>query len=65
MDKLLLRHRSTSTSFQLSWFDKSKKYGSDNQHDFDIEAPSMGVKEKWVDEIQRILWTQLQYYKGK
>lgn len=63
MDKLLLRHCSTSTSFQLSSFDKSKKY-VDNSHDFDLEAPSMAIKEKWVDEIQRILWVQLQYYKG-
>ncbi|KAK9730728.1 RhoGEF domain [Popillia japonica] len=64
MDKLLLRHCSTSTSFQLSSFDKSKKY-VDNSHDFDLEAPSMAIKEKWVDEIQRILWVQLQYYKDQ
>ncbi|GJQ86148.1 hypothetical protein Trydic_g13429 [Trypoxylus dichotomus] len=64
MEKLLLRHYNTSTSFQLSCFDKSKKYGEKN-YDYDIEASTMAIKEKWVDEIQRILWVQLQYYKDQ
>lgn len=64
MDKLALKHFSGSMNFLIGYYNKSKKYRDRNIYEFDIEARSMEVKENWVNEIHRILWSQLQYFKG-